>query len=67
MAPRPFSPDCDPPDEPWAQDPDAWRAAGDGACVDNPPASSGGWPQLDAAPVYWMWLERLEQDRGLER
>jgi hypothetical protein len=60
----PSSPtEFDPPNEPWAADPDAWRSAAppsDPDAVTSPTA----WPQLDAAPLYWMWLERLEQQRG---
>ena len=62
MDPRAFSPDPEPSPEPWAEDADAWRST---PCA-APPArqcpSAGAWPQLDASPVYWMWLERLEQD-----
>jgi hypothetical protein len=55
-------PEHDPPSEPWAADPDAWRfAASPAPALD---ASVPTWPQLDAAPLYWMWLERLEQQRG---
>ena len=50
--------------DPWAADPDAWRRA------PHPPstgssAAGHAWPQLQAGPLYWMWLERLEiEGRG---
>ena len=64
MDPRPFSPESESPSEPWAQDPDAWRATPCGAPEAGSCPPTGAWPQLDASPVYWMWLERLERDGG---
>ena len=43
---------------PWATDPDAWRGPA------ATPASRP-WPQLDAGPLYWMWLALLERERGI--
>lgn len=43
--------------QPWTTDPDAWRGPA------SAPASRP-WPQLDASPLYWMWLELLERERG---
>ena len=42
---------------PWTGDPDAWRGAAE--------ATGGSWPQLAAGPQYWMWLEVLERERGV--
>ena len=50
--------------EPWATDPDAWRGEQHEAPL---PTSLGPWPQLDAAPLYWMWCERLERERGIDQ
>jgi hypothetical protein len=55
-----FDPGGEEPRQPWMADPDAWRGTA--------PASTphGGWPQLAAGPAYWMWLEMLERERGLD-
>ena len=45
--------------QPWTTDPDAWRGT-----AAAPPGRP--WPQLDAGPLYWMWLELLERERGIE-
>jgi hypothetical protein len=64
MAAEPFSPDSGPPPEPWAQDPEAWRKLVESAPAPDACAPARAWPQLDAAPAYWMWLERLERESG---
>ena len=50
--------------EPWARDPDAWR--GNGHDPGLLPLLAP-WPQLDATPLYWMWCERFERERGIDR
>lgn len=45
---------------PWESDPDAWRRrASDDSRLAEP------WPQLEAGPVYWMWLSLFEEERGI--
>jgi hypothetical protein len=55
--------------EPWARDPDAWRGddAGRLDSGDVPDAPVGPWPQLDATPLYWMWCQRFERERGIDQ
>lgn len=62
----------DPPsgaEAPWTADPDAWQAETPATVPTAPPSSpfaplgGGCWPQLDAGPLYWMWLERLEEEQ----
>ncbi len=52
------------PAEPWASDPDAWRGEQQNAPL---PFRSEPWPQLDAGPLYWMWCELLERERGIDQ
>jgi hypothetical protein len=58
----------DGPSEPWAQDPDAWRGADvvPGGWEHVGHAVDRSWPQLDATPLYWMWCQRLERERGID-
>lgn len=60
-------PDADPSSpEPWAGDSDAWRGEPPHGATRLSEAAGhrGAWPQLDAAPLYWMWLSHLEQERA---
>jgi hypothetical protein len=69
--PAPWStPEGDPPPpEPWSADADSWRErpvpSGATPCAGAIPLPQpGSWPQLAAAPLYWMWLEALERERA---
>ena len=72
-SPCPSGPDPDSsPPEPWATDPEAWRGAPAPDAYDAHDAptlhavlGACHWPQLDAAPLYWMWLARFEEERGI--
>ena len=66
-------PDPDPgasPPDPWTSDPDHWRgdAAHEAPRTPTLHALLGAtsWPQLDAAPLYWMWLARFEEEHDTQ-
>jgi hypothetical protein len=48
--------------EPWSTDADAWRGQANQDVPKTP--SERHWPQLLAGPLYWMWLELFERERG---
>jgi hypothetical protein len=69
----PAQDDADSPgEEPWAQDADAWRTPAAKEPGEPPPSvprtrkETRSWPQLNASPLYWMWLQRLERERLAE-
>jgi hypothetical protein len=55
-----------PPPDPWASDPDDWNGGPAHDALGTPTLhallGATTWPQLDAAPLYWMWLARFERE-----